>query len=65
MGMSGALTSAELAALIVDALIDAKLVSRSAASEAITVVAQEIDVRKAMGDYSSRSVNSRRGDNPS
>jgi hypothetical protein len=45
------LTSEELAALIVDALIDAGLVLKDQAERAIEIAKVEIDVRKAMGDY--------------
>jgi hypothetical protein len=40
-----------LAALIVDALIDAGLVSKEDVDRAARVAAQEIEVRKALGDY--------------
>jgi len=45
------LTSEQLAALIVDALADAGLVDKSQIGDAIAIAAQEIDVRKVMGDY--------------
>jgi len=38
------------AALIVDALIDAGLVDRSKAADAIHIAATEIHVRRSMGD---------------
>ena len=45
------LSSEDLAVLIVDALVDADLIPRSAFEAAVAVAAQEIEVRKAMGDY--------------
>jgi hypothetical protein len=45
------LTSEQLAALVVDALIDAGLVPKEKVKEAIAIAAEEIEVRKAMGDY--------------
>lgn len=45
------LSSEELAALIVDALTDAGLVPKERTHEAITLAAQEIEVRKAVDDY--------------
>jgi hypothetical protein len=45
------LSSENLAALIVDALIDAKLVQKEKVEEAIKVATVEIDVRKSLGDY--------------
>ena len=50
-----AITSQELAALIVDALADAGLVPRERLNEAIQIGATEIDVRKALGDYADDS----------
>ena len=45
------LTSEELAALIVDALVEAELVPRAKFEEAVRVVTEEIDARKAVQDY--------------
>jgi hypothetical protein len=45
------INSDDLAALIVDALIDAKIVEKKDLASAIEIVAEEIQVRKAMGDY--------------
>jgi hypothetical protein len=45
------LTSEELAALIVDALVDAGLVDRDKFEEAVAIAAEEIDARKAVKDY--------------
>jgi hypothetical protein len=47
----GRLTSESLAALIVDALIDAKIIDREHLRSAIQIAAVEIEVRKALGDY--------------
>ena len=47
-----ALTSKELASLIVDALVDAGFIDKADMPAAIDVATTEIDVRKAMGDYS-------------
>jgi hypothetical protein len=47
-----ALTSQELASLIVDALVDAGFVGKPDMQSAIAVATTEIDVRKALGDYS-------------
>jgi hypothetical protein len=45
------LSSESLAALIVDALIDAKIVQREQAERAIQIATEEINARKAAGDY--------------
>lgn len=45
------LTSRGLAVLIVDALIDAGLLQRTDAAAAVEAAAEEIEVRKSMGDY--------------
>jgi hypothetical protein len=47
-----AISSEDLASLIVDALADAGLVPRDKFAEAVKIAAQEIEVRKEMGDYS-------------
>jgi hypothetical protein len=51
MRENGKLTSESLAALIIDALIDAKIVQEEDADKAIEIATEEIDVRKAAGDY--------------
>lgn len=43
--------SSELAGLIVDALLRADIVRRDDVARAIKIATEEIDVRKAMGDY--------------
>ena len=45
------LTSEDLAALIVDALIDARIIDKKHLGQAIAIAAEEIQVRKAVGDY--------------
>ncbi len=45
------LSSKDLAVLIIDALVDAKIVQRNRFDDAVGIAAQEIDVRKALGDY--------------
>ena len=44
-------SSESLAVLIMDALVDGGVVKREDAERAIRIAAEEIDVRKAMGDY--------------
>ena len=48
---AGRLTSDTLAALIIDALIDAGVVQKNETEKAIRIATEEIDVRKAVGDY--------------
>jgi hypothetical protein len=48
------ITSEGLAALIVDALVDAGLVSKGKFETAVQIATEEIDVRTAAGDYDSR-----------
>jgi hypothetical protein len=48
----GRLTSEDLANLIVDALVAAGLVAKDLFDRAVAIVAEEIDARKAAGDYS-------------
>jgi hypothetical protein len=48
---AGRLSSGDLAALIVDALCDAGLVKRDDFERAVEVAAEEIEARKAAGDY--------------
>jgi hypothetical protein len=45
------LTSDELAALVVDALVDAGLIEKGRFGEAAEVAREEIEVRKHLGDY--------------
>ena len=45
------ITSENLAALIVDALITAKLIDKKHTDFAIAIAEEEIDARKALGDY--------------
>ena len=45
------LPTEELAGLIVDALITGDVVSKSSYERAMAIVIEEIDVRKALGDY--------------
>jgi len=47
----GRLSSESLAALVVDALIDANLVKREDADRAIKIATDEIEVRKGLHDY--------------
>jgi hypothetical protein len=45
------LTSQELAVLVVDGLVEARLVEKGRFGEAAEVAAEEIEVRKSLGDY--------------
>lgn len=45
------LSSEDLAALIVDALVDGKCVKLENFDKAVEIAAEEITARKAMGDY--------------
>jgi hypothetical protein len=45
------ITSESLAALIIDALVDAKVVTQADVARAIEIAKEEIDARKAAGDY--------------
>jgi len=47
----GQLSSESLAALVIDALIDANVVKREDAERAIRVATEEIKVRKGLHDY--------------
>lgn len=47
----GKLASTELAELVADALLRAGLLKEDDTSKAIEIVAEEIEVRKALGDY--------------
>jgi hypothetical protein len=45
------ISSYNLAALIVDALLDAKIVKKEDVARALEIATEEIEVRKALGDY--------------
>jgi hypothetical protein len=45
------LTSEDLAALLIDALLRAKIVKQEDVEQAMTIAIEEIDARKAIGDY--------------
>ena len=47
----GRLRSESLAALVVDALVDASIVKQEDVERAIEIATEEIEVRKALGDY--------------
>jgi hypothetical protein len=47
----GSLTSESLAELIIDALLDAKIIKEADFKRAVEIAEEEIDVRKAAGDY--------------
>lgn len=47
----GTLTTEVLAALIVDALVDAKVIKGDDFERALEIAMEEINVRKAIGDY--------------
>ena len=51
MGGGKKLLSEELAALIVDALLDAGIVQKERFEDAVAIAAEEIEARKAAGDY--------------
>jgi hypothetical protein len=51
MSENGKLTSESLATLIVDALVDAHIVRKEDLEKAIEIATEEIDARKAAGDY--------------
>ncbi len=51
MALEPEIDSGGLAALIIDALIVAKLLPREHADHAIAIATEEISVRKAAGDY--------------
>lgn len=48
---SGRLSSRDLAALVVDALLRAKLLRKEDVGRALDIATEEIDARKAVGDY--------------
>lgn len=45
------MSSEDLAALVVDALLRAEIVKEADVRRAIAIATEEIEVRKAMGDY--------------
>lgn len=45
------LSSEDLAALVIDALCRAGLIAEAELERAIAIAAEEIDARKALGDY--------------
>lgn len=45
------LETKDLAELIIDALVDANLVNSEDFDKAVEIASEEINVRKAMGDY--------------
>ena len=47
----GTLTSKALADLIIDALLTASLVARNDLARAVALATEEIEARKALGDY--------------
>ena len=47
----GRLLSEALAALIVDALVDAGLITKENFEQAVVIASEEIEVRKVAGDY--------------
>lgn len=49
--ISQRISTHHLAALVVDALIDAGIVKKDDMERAIRIAAEEIEVRKALGDY--------------
>ena len=51
MNKENKLSSENLAALIIDALLDAGMVSKEDVEKSIEIATQEIEVRKSMGDY--------------
>ena len=50
-GQSETISSEDLAALIVDALLRAGVVQPADATRAVAIAAEEIEVRKTLGDY--------------
>jgi hypothetical protein len=48
---NGRRSSRDLAVLVVDALVDAEIVKKEDFDAAVEIAAEEIEVRKAMGDY--------------
>ena len=50
-GSANRLSSDDLAALIVDALLRANVVAQENVARAMKIATEEIEVRKAVGDY--------------
>jgi len=50
-GSRATLASQDLAILIVDALVVAGIIKQQDMQRAMSIVVEEIDVRKALGDY--------------
>jgi len=48
---SGRLSSRDLAALVIDALLHAQLLRKEDVERALDIATEEIDARKAVGDY--------------
>jgi|tagenome__1003787_1003787.scaffolds.fasta_scaffold6342668_2 hypothetical protein len=51
MASGSLLSSKELAQLIIDALLHAELIEENCVEEAIEIAEEEIEARKAVGDY--------------
>ena len=51
MKENGKISSETLAGLIIDALVDAKIVDKEDVERAVEVATEEINARKAAGDY--------------
>ncbi len=45
------LTSSDLAAFIIDALLLAKIIKKEDVDRALSIATEEIEVRKSLGDY--------------
>jgi hypothetical protein len=50
-GQSERMSSEDLAALVVDALLRADIVKQADVKRAIAIATEEIEVRKTLGDY--------------
>ena len=51
MPIDSGISTQQLAALIVDALVDAEMIAKSDFDDAFKLVAEEIEARKAVADY--------------
>lgn len=49
--MPAGMPSEDLAAIIIDALLRAKIVAKHDVERALKIAIEEIDVRKSLGDY--------------
>ena len=49
--MAKKLSSEELATLIIDALLQAKMLNKKDSEKAIIIATEEIDARKGIGDF--------------